>query len=125
MKTSILISALLSSALLLAIPGPARADSAIGEMAGIVLHLNHHPSSDEKKELREILDSDHATQGERTLARALLNMNHKVEGADRDRLAELARNDSAPAAERELADILLNLRHKPSGDDKERLQRLR
>lgn len=101
------------------------ADTRTAEMANIILHLNHHPTGAEKKILREILNGDHASKGERILAMALLNMNHKVSPADRAQLRELARDDSAPAAERELAEILMNLNHKPSASDKERLKRLR
>ncbi len=101
------------------------ADSRTAEMADIILHLNHHPSGAEKRTLREILNSDHASKGERILAMALLNMNHKVTPADRAQLRELAQDSAAPAAERELAEILMNLNHKPSASAKERLKRLR
>ncbi|HHH36241.1 MAG TPA: hypothetical protein ENK48_05365, partial [Gammaproteobacteria bacterium] len=97
MKTTALISALLAATLSLTLPAQARAGNPVAEMAGMVLHLNHHPTSDEKKALRAILDSGQSTEGERVLARALLNMNHKVEGEDRKRLAQLTRNASAPA----------------------------
>lgn len=125
MKTTRIIIPLFLFLLLVSTPPLSLADSATGEMAQILIHLNHRPSSDEKQELRKIANSDHASKGERALATALLNMDHKVTAADRERLGELARDGTASTAERELADILMRLHHKASAEDKERLRRLR
>lgn len=112
-------------AILLASPAaPAFAASAIEQMAGITLHLNHYPSDAEKAALRGIADDPAATAGERALATALMNMEHKVGGADRQKLEALVKADGTPAAERTLAEVLLGINHKPSAADKEKLRPL-
>ncbi|MCC6302321.1 MAG: hypothetical protein IT489_05915 [Gammaproteobacteria bacterium] len=117
--TPFLIFALLSFA-----AAPVFAASAIQQMAGITLHLNHYPSGAEKQTLRGIADDASATAGERALATALMNLEHKVGGADRQKLQGLVESEDTPAAERTLAEVLLGLNHKPSAADAEKLRPL-
>jgi len=99
-------------------------DSAIGTMAGIVMHLNHYPSDSEKQTLANIVHDDHATSGEQALAGALMRMRHSVQGSDASALRNLTSDKQASHDERELADILLGITHHPSSDDMRRLQSL-
>jgi len=98
--------------------------SAIGDMAGIVMHLNHYPSASEKKVLDGIVNDKHATAGEKVLAGALMRMQHSVGGADAAKLRALLSDKHAGKAEQTLADILLGVAHHPSARDKKRLQSL-
>lgn len=107
-----------------AIPAASAHDASIKNMAGIIMHLNHYPSDNEKQELAAIAGDDDLTPGERTLAGALMRMKHAVEGKDAAALRALAADKHAAPDERELADILLGIHHHPSGIDKQRLKAL-
>ncbi len=98
--------------------------TAIGTMAGIIMHLNHYPGSGERKVLDGIVNDKHATSGEKALAGALMRMQHRVGGADAARLRELISDKHASKAEQTLADILLGIAHHPSGSDRQRLKAL-
>ncbi len=108
----------------IAMPAAAARDSAVGAMAGIVMHLNHYPSDSEKQILENIVHDDHATAGEKALAGALIRMRHSVQGNDAATLRALVSDKQASRNERELADILLGITHHPSANDKRRLQSL-
>jgi len=97
---------------------------AIGTMAGIVMHLNHYPSEDEKEELAGIIRDKHTTTGENVLAGSLMRMRHQVDAADAARLRALVADSKASGRERTLADILLGISHHPSAADRQRLQTL-
>ncbi len=99
-------------------------ESAISTMAGIVLHLNHYPSADEKKVLSGIAADTHATAGEKVLAGALARMQHSVGGADATALRALSADTHAGKNARVLADVLLGISHHPSDADKARLKSL-
>lgn len=123
MKTGILLSIIIFALVVLG-DRPARADSAISTMAGVVMHLNHHPSDSEKMELKKIIDDKATPENERELASALMNMNHKVGDADKAKLDQMIGDKSTPADVREMADILVNIQHKPTADDQSRLKKL-
>lgn len=107
---------------LMSIPVPALAGNAVPEMATIIMHLNHYPTADEKKELAGIVADEHATDGEKTIAAALMRMQHHVEGADADALHRLIAGDAATAVEKDLAAILLGLTHHASSADIDKLK---
>jgi len=101
--------------------------SAISTMAAIVMHLDHYPSRSEIESLTGIIQDDHATSGEKTLAGSLMHMRHSHRVGDDDdtrRLQNLLSDDHASKQEKVLADILLGLAHYPSAEDKKRLQPL-
>ena len=72
---NILIS-LLAVLLLILSPLATAAETAVAEMATIVMHLNHYPSDMEKGSLAKIIADKHATAGEKALAGALMRMQH-------------------------------------------------
>jgi len=98
--------------------------STINTMAGIVMHLQHYPSSSEKQTLVSITQNDQTTTGEKVLAGALMRMQHAVQGADVVALQALVADKQASHNVRELADILLGIKHKPSSSDMRRLKSL-
>jgi len=110
--------------MLVASPG-AMAGSAIQEMAGIMLNLNHYPSDSEKAELQKIINDSSTSQEERTIATALLHMHHTVPDADKAKLMDIANNDAAPEADRKVADILAHMHHHASSDAKQELKKLK
>lgn len=119
----LLAFAMMTAAMLPA--GAAVADgNAVATMAAIVMHLDHYPTVAEKTTLQGIIDSNHATAGEKTLAGALLRMRHQVSAADAAKLRALAADARAAHEERELADILLGINHHPSAAAKQRLKDL-
>jgi hypothetical protein len=103
---------------------PAHADSPVSKMAGMVMHLNHHPDELEKKDLQKMIDDKATPENERVIASALMNMNHEVGDADKTKLKKIVDDKSAPADVKELADILMNIKHKPKDDAKARLKKL-
>ncbi len=122
------LAALISAAILLVGMQAATAastppDSALHSIARIMITLNHFPSDKEKQELQAIIDSESATDGERTLASALMVMQHQVSRSDRGKLQQLKDDESADGIERELAEILMNINHQPSPRDRDRLRR--
>jgi hypothetical protein len=102
----------------------AKADSAVSTMAGMLMHLKHHPSDPEKKELQQIIDDKATPENERVIANAMLNMNHEVGDAEKAKLNKMIADKSTPANVRELADVLVNIKHKPTPDDQSRLEKL-
>jgi len=101
------------------------AGTAIQEMVGIMLHLNHHPNSDEKDSLQKIADDNATSVNERTIAEALKNMNHKVSDEDKAKLEKIADDSSASMEDRKVAGILATIHHHPSASDREELEKLR
>lgn len=100
------------------------AASATGEMAGIIMNLNHRPSPMDKQHLMDILNNKSTSDGEKILAKALINMEHHVGSSDKDKLTKLIHDSSTPENERELARILVNLNHHASAEDKVELKKI-
>ena len=98
--------------------------STISTMAGIVMHLQHYPSSSEKQILASIVQNNQTTAGEKVLAGALMRMQHAVRGVDAVALRTLVADKHASHDEQELAGILLGITHKPSSSDMRRLESL-
>jgi hypothetical protein len=119
-----MLISLLAAVLLMAAPAISAAESAVAEMATIVMHLKHYPSAREQESLAQIIADEQATAGEKMLAGALMRMQHRVGGEDMNTLRSLVSDSKAPQPERELADILLGIAHKPSGKDMKRLRLL-
>lgn len=97
-------------------------ETATQEMAQIVTHLNHRPSSGDKEKLREIKNS--GTDAEKTIANALLNMEHQVGSKDKEKLRMVSKDRNVPENTRELATIVTNLNHNASSADKEKLREI-
>lgn len=97
------------------------ASDAIKKMAGIMINLNHYPSSQGKATLKKLLSSKSMSANERALATAMLNLDHKTIDSDKPALQKILEGE-ASSAEKDLAQILLNLSHKPSSGDKSKLQ---
>jgi len=100
------------------------ASQAVREMAGIIVHLEHYPSSDEKGKLKSIADNMASTAQERVLARAIMNLKHKAADEDKDKLKQVMNDAAAPAEVRDLAGIILNMSHMPSAADKSKLEQM-
>jgi hypothetical protein len=98
------------------------ASTAVREMAGIVMNLNHYPSDAEKAGLRSIVSDKGSTEQERVIATALSNLEHKVAAGDAEKLKQVMNDMSAPAEVRDLAGIVLKISHKPSKEDKRKLE---
>ncbi len=101
------------------------AGTAIQEIAGILINLNHHPSDSEKATLEKIANDSAASENERAIAAALMNIDHRVGAADKEKLHKIANDSAAPEADRKVAGILADLSHKPSSADKAELQKLK
>ncbi len=99
-------------------------DSNIRTLAGIIMHLNHYPSSSEQDVLSGIAAGHHATAGEKILASALKHMQHRVSGSDAEKLHQLQSDASASKQEQALASILLGINHHSSDSDKQKLKSL-
>jgi len=113
---------LLSTLMLIASPMVIAAESSVSEMATIIIHLNHYPTTEDKKVLTNIINGSHATAGEKVIAAALMRMQHSVNDEDADKLRRLAADDSVAEAERELAEIILTIAHHPTKTDIKRLK---
>lgn len=100
------------------------ATAVVGEMASMLLHLEHYPSEAEKSRLSEIVASKDSSEQEKVVANAMINLKHTAAGADKVKLQQLKDDSSASAEARELAGIILNLNHKPSAADKSKLQQM-
>lgn len=100
------------------------ASAAVREMAGIMVHLEHHPSDAEKVKLKGIVDNKGSTGQERVLATAIANLSHSAAAEDMDKLKKVMGDAAAPAEVRELAGIILNISHKPSAADKGKLEKM-
>ncbi len=96
----------------------------IKTMASILAGLNHHPSSTDKKQLKMIVEDNHASQHSRTLAQAMINIDHSISDADKPKLKTIANDENASTNERDLANILLSLNHKASSADKHKLHEM-
>ncbi|TPW09371.1 MAG: hypothetical protein FD130_2555 [Halothiobacillaceae bacterium] len=105
---------LATTALLFITPGVQAAESdAIKTMAGIMMHVNHFPGSDEKATLKKIADDAAVSAHSRAIAMAMINMEHSVTDQDKAALQKVSGDASASAGERELAGIVMNFMHKP------------
>lgn len=122
MKNKFLWVLLSVAGLMLGAQSALAASAAVREMAGIVSHLNHYPSSEEKGRLKAIIGDTGSTEHERVIATAIMNLRHEVESGDADKLRKVTSDMSAPAEVRDLAGIVLSISHKPSSSDKARLE---
>ena len=103
---------------------PVLAASALGEMAGILVNLEHYPSAAEKAKLKDIVASKESSEQEKTIANALINLKHTANDADKAKLKQVQGDASLPTDVRNLAGIILNLNHTPSAADKEKLHQM-
>lgn len=103
----------------------AMADSAIQEMASIMMTLHHFPSDSQIATLQKIINDSSISQDDRTIASALMHMHHTVTDDDRVKLMDIANNDKASAADRKEAEILSHMEHKATADDKAELEKLK
>jgi len=124
MKSRIVLLMVAITSLLLGAQSALAASAAVKEMAGIMIHLEHYPTSDEKGKLKSIADNSASTENERVLARAIMNLKHHAADADKDKLKKVMDDSSAPADDRELAGIILNISHMPSAADKSKLEQM-
>lgn len=100
------------------------ATSAVREMAGILVNLEHYPSAAEKSRLKELAANKDNTEQEKVVANAIANLSHTASDADKSKLKKLMDDATAPAEVRDLAVIILRLNHKPSATDKDKLQQM-
>lgn len=122
MKCKFLLVLLSSVGLMLGAQAALAASTAVREMAGIMVHLEHYPSDAEKDKLKAIVADKGSTEQERVIATAITNLKHKVAAGDADKLKKVAADTSAPAEVRDLASIVLNVNHMASDADKGKLQ---
>lgn len=122
MKSKFLLVLLSVMGLMLGSQSALAASMAVREMAGIMMHLKHYPSDEEKAKLKAIVADKASTEQERVIATAISNLEHEVASGDADKLKKVAGDMSAPAEVRDLAGIVLNIRHKPSSADKSKLE---
>lgn len=122
MKSKFLLVVLSTMGLMLGSQSALAVSTAVREMAGIVMHLNHYPSDAEKTRLRAIVADKDSTESERVIATAISNLEHKVTAGDAENLRKVTGDMSAPAEVRDLAGILLDINHKPGAADKGKLE---
>ena len=122
MKSKYFLVLLSAAGLMLGAQSALAASTAVREMAGIVMNLNHYPSDAEKAKLKVIAAGKGSTEQERVIATAISNLEHKVAAGDAEKLKQVTGDMSAPAEVRELADIILKISHKPSKEDKRKLE---
>lgn len=96
-------------------------DDAVKTMANIMMHLNHFPSSSDKKVLEKITKNSQSKH-ERTIAQTMMNLQHKASSSDKVKLKEIMNDASATDHEKALAQIVHDLSHQPSRNDKHKLQ---
>ena len=124
MKSTIIVSIIVCSALLI-ISSLAFADSAATRtMADITMNLNHYPSDSEKQALAAIANSDDSSESEIAVATAISNMKHQVTAGDKEKLNSIIGDDSNPADLRALASILISINHRPTESDIEQLGKI-
>lgn len=124
MKSRILLCAVASAGLMLGAGSSLAASMAVKEMAGMMDHLEHYVSADEKAQLQTIIDSKDSTEQERVLATAIGDIKHHSAPEDRDKLQMVIDDNSAPSEVRDLAAIVLNIAHHPSEADKAKLEEM-
>lgn len=95
-------------------------ESAVHQMAQIVMQLNHYPNESDKKTLSDIVKN--GSPVEAAIANALLHMQHKVRPEDKAKLNDIAKDNSHTSNVRDLAMIIQNLNHSASAADKEKLR---
>ena len=110
--------------LMLAVQPVLAASSAVREMAGMLVKLEHYPSAAEKSRLMELAASKDTTAQEKIVANAIANLKHAAADADKAKLKQAVDDSSASTEVRELAGIILGLNHKPSAADKDKLQQM-
>ena len=99
------------------------ATSAVQEMAGVLVGLEHYATDSQKSRLME-LARNASTNQEKVVANAIANENHTVADADKPKLKRVIDDETTPSEVRDLAGIILNLNHKPSSQDKNKLQQI-
>ena len=83
------------------------ATAAVREMAGMLVKLEHYPSTAEKSRLMELAASKDSTAQEKVVANAMANLSHSATDADKAKLKQVVGDAVAPAEVRELAGIIL------------------
>lgn len=114
----------LACLLMLAVQPVLAASTAVREMAGILVKLEHYPSAAEKSRLAELAASKDTTAQEKVVANAMANLSHAAADADKAKLKQTQGDATAPTEIRELAGIILGLNHKPSATDKDKLRQM-
>ena len=104
-------------------PVMAATTTAVQEMAGVLVSLEHYPTDSQKSRLMELARTA-GTQQEKVVANAIANLNHTVADADKPKLKLVIDDETTPAEVRDLAGIILKLNHKPSSTDKNKLQQI-
>ena len=100
------------------------ASTAVREMAGILLHLEHYPSAEDKVKLHSITINKASTNQEQVLATSISNLQHQVAEVDKDKLKHVVDDAAAPKEVREMATIILNIKHFPGEADKAKLEQM-
>jgi len=120
-KSGMALALMLSIAISAPFSSQAMAESdSVKKMAQIVMQLNHHPSTQDKQVLSNIIEQGSAA--ERSIASALLNMQHKVGPTDKARLMQISKNKDLSDNTRELAMIVGKINHQASSADKQKLE---
>lgn len=122
MKSRNLLMVLSVAGLMLGAQPALAASAAVKAMAGIMDHLMHYPSAEEKVKLKAIMDDKASSANEKVIAKAIMDLQHHVAAGDADALKKVAGDASAPAEVRDLAGIVLNISHMPSDADKAKLE---
>jgi len=99
-------------------------EGAVKDMANMVIHLNHHPTDDEKARLQEIIDDGSLSDAVHTIASAMLNMEHRVSAQDKEKLGTIAQDSNVDEDVRTLATAVRNIEHHASDNDKEMLKKI-
>ncbi len=100
------------------------ATAAVRQMAGILVHLEHYPSAEDKVKLNSIAVNKSSTKQEQVLATSISNIKHQVADGDKDNLKHVTEDSAAPSEVREMASIILNISHMPSAADKAKLEQM-
>lgn len=124
MKTFLTVLTGLALSLCLASGTAIAGSEAIQTMARITMNMNHFPSDADKAVLKQIIDSDDASEDEADIAMVISNIEHTIREKDIERLEDIIADDSAEDDVRELARILLRVNHKANDGDKATLAAL-
>ena len=99
------------------------ATSAVQEMAGVLVGLEHYATDSQKSRLME-LARNAGTNQEKVVANAIANVNHTVADADKPKLKRVIDDETTSAEVRDLAGIILKINHQPSSTDKNKLHQI-
>ena len=99
------------------------ATSAVQEMAGVLVGLEHYATDSQKSRLMELARNADTNQ-EKVVANAIANVNHTVADADKPKLKRVIDDETTSAEVRDLAGIILKINHQPSSTDKNKLHQI-